>query len=102
MNLAIFAKRRQTKDGKTFFTYLSTLTNRSGETITVQVKFREGCGQPKPETCPRCITVDKKAANLSVREVLDDNGVTHIRNVLWVAAWNDGGAYVDHSLDDYD
>lgn len=102
MNLTIFAKRRQTKEGKTFFTYLSTLTNRSGESITVQVKFRDSCGQPKPETCPRCVVVDKSAANLNVKEVTDDNGVTHVRNVLWVSQWSDGGAYVDHSLDDYD
>ena len=41
MELTIFAKKRQSNDGRPFFTYLSTLTRKDGEEIKVQVKFRQ-------------------------------------------------------------
>ena len=65
MQITVFAKRRQTKEGKTFFNYLATLTSIYDEEIPCQVKFREGAGQPKPELCPMNIIFDKKDANFT-------------------------------------
>lgn len=103
MQITIFAKKRQTKEGKSFFTYLSTLTKRNGEEVPIQVKFREDAGQPKGENCPCNIIVEKADANLT-RRTYTDSETAEIResNVLWVSAWKPGDAYVDHSLDDYD
>lgn len=103
MEITIFAKRRQTNEGKTFFNYLSQLTNKSGEVIPVQVKFCDSCGQPRPEDCPCNIIVDKSDANMTTREYTD-NATAEIRlaRVLWVTKWAKGSEYVDHSLDDFD
>ena len=103
MIIAIFAKRRQTNDGKTFFNYLSTLHGKDGNDIPVQVKFRESAGAPKPEECPINIIVDKADANLSKREYIDETTAeTRVARTLWVTKWAKGEPYVDHSLDDFD
>lgn len=103
MQITVFAKRRQTKEGKTFFNYLATMVNRNGDEIPCQVKFREGAGQPKPELCPMNILFDKRDANFTTREYTDPN-TAEVRkaHVLWVSQWEQGSDYVDHSLDDFD
>lgn len=103
MNLAIFAKKRTTKEGKTFYSYLSTMTKKDGSDLTVTVKFRDECGSPKPENCPVNIIVDKEHANLSSRDyVREDTGETVKSYILWVSAWEMGAPFVDHSLDDFE
>ncbi len=102
MELTIFAKKKTTNEGKTFFAYLSTLTRKDGTKQSVQVKFRESCGAPKPELCPLNIKIDKTKANLSSREfVREDSGETITSFTLWVSAWENGAPYVDHSLDEF-
>lgn len=101
MIIAIFAKRCQTKEGKTFYRYLSTLTTKTGEEWPVQVKFREDCGAPKPDVCPVNIEVTKENCNLATREyTVEETGEVRKARTLWVTAWNKGPEYVDHSLDD--
>lgn len=107
MKMAIFAKQRTTVDEngkpKIFYTYLSTLIKKStGEAVPVQVKFREKCGAPDPDLCPRYITVDKKNANLTYEKYQNDDGETLEAAKLWITDWTDGGEYEDHSLDDFD
>lgn len=105
MLLNIFAKKRTTSEGKAFYSYLTTLTRKDGEQETVQVKFREGCGQPNGQDCPRVIEVNKEDANLVKRMVqVEKNGQTEEveSRTLWVSGWTDKGEYVDHSLDDYE
>ena len=116
MNLTIYAKKRQSADGRSFYTYLATMRKKDGTEDKVQVKFREECGQPKGDTCPCNIIVDKKDANLSARpySVLVPTGETNedgeaimreeerTGKELWVSKWKYGEAFVDHSLDDYD
>lgn len=103
MKIAVFAKRRQTKEGKVFFNYLSTITNKDGDVIPVQVKFREQAGVPRAEMCPRYIEFDKHDANLTTREYTDPN-TAEIRKTktLWISKWVDGGEYIDHSMDNFD
>ena len=76
MKVLVFAKKRQTKDGKNFTSYVSKLTKKNGEEITAGVKFREECGAPKAEECPWYIKINKTDANLAVRktEITTDEG----------------------------
>ena len=106
MELTIFAKQRQTKDGrKTFFSYLTRLTNKNtGETVTASVKFREMAGDPDPRECPMNIKVERGAVNLDTKEVpyeRDGQSGTIIQRTLWVSEWEPGTPYVDTSMDDY-
>lgn len=103
MELTIFAKKRNTKEGKTFYSYISTLTKKDGTSQTVGVKFRDECGEPKPDNCPCNIVVEKRDANLSRKDFIrEDTGEVAESLTLWVKDWKTGSAYVDTSLDDYD
>lgn len=103
MEISIFAKRCQSREGKTFYKYLSTLTTRTGERWPVQVKFREDCGTPKPDQCPMNIVVTKDQCNLSTREYTrEDTGEIGKTRTLWLNGWEPGSPYADHSMDDID
>lgn len=103
MEITIYAKKRTTAEGKTFFSYLSTLTRKDGTTQPVSVKFRDECGNPKPEKCPMNIKFDKGRANMATREFTrEDTGETDISYTLWVSRWEQGAPFVDHSLDDFE
>ena len=103
MEITIYAKKRTTTDGKSFFSYLSTLTRKDGTKQTVSVKFRDDCGSPKPEKCPMNIKFDKCDANMVTREfVREDNGEVGISYTLWVSKWEQDSPFVDHSLDDFE
>ena len=104
MKITVFAKKGQTSEGRVFWNYLSTLRNKAtGEDFVTQVKFRDECGAPKPETCPTNIEFDKKDANMVDRKYTDKEGVEQIAKTLWISAWkNSDDVYVDHSLDDFE
>lgn len=103
MEITIYAKRRNAADGKTFYSYLSTLTRKDGTQQTVSVKFRDEAGSPKPEKCPMNIKFDKVHGNLSTKEFIrNDTGETATSFTLWVSAWEPGTPFVDHSLDDFE
>lgn len=100
MQITVFAKKRTTKEGKTFYTYLTTLTKKNGETQTVGVKFREDCGAPKSFPCN--IVVEKGNCNLSTKSYANpDTGVQYTNNTLWISAWTNGTDYVDTSMDEF-
>lgn len=104
MELTIFTKKRQSRDGRNFDSYITRLTRKDGTEFTASVKFREECGSPKAENCPCNIIVDKADANLSSK-VIDKNdgsGDKFTAYTLWVSKWKNGSKYVDHSLDDID
>lgn len=103
MEIAIFSKKRTGRDGKTFYNYLSTLTRKDGTKQSVQVKFREACGNPKADACPMNIKVSKKNCNLSTRDfVREDTGDCGRAYTLWVSDWEIGSPYVDTSMDEFD
>lgn len=103
MEITIFAKKRATSEGKSFFSYLSTLTRKDGTKQTVSVKFRDDAGKPKPENCPMNIKFGKGDANLTHKEfVREDTGEPGISSTLWVSKWEPGTPFVDHSLDDFE
>ena len=103
MEITIYAKKRHAADGKTFYSYLSTLTRKDGTKQTVSVKFRDEAGNPKPEKCPMNVKFDKGNANIAIREfVREDTGEVGTSYTLWVSAWEPGALFVDHSLDDFE
>lgn len=103
MEITIYAKKRTTAEGKSFYSYLSTLTRRDGTKQTVSVKFRDECGNPKPENCPMNVKFDKGSANMATREfVREDTGEVGTSYTLWVSVWEPGTPFVDHSLDDFE
>lgn len=108
MKVLVFAKKRQTKDGRAFTAYVTKMTRKDGTDLTAGVKFREECGAPTLEECPCYIEVDKKNANLATRnrEIVDEE-TGEVRDVvqytLWVSDWDKSPEeYVDHSLDDFE
>ena len=102
MKLSIFAKKRQTRDGRIFHIYLTTLTRKDGSTVVAAVKFGPNCDAPVPAACPCNIIVDKENANFSSKRVLNkDTGEVIERNTLWVHQYAASSEYVDHSMDDF-
>lgn len=103
MEITIYAKKRNTADGKTFYSYLSTLNRKDGTKQTVSVKFREEAGNPKPELCPMNIKFDKVMGNMSTKEFIrEDTGESAMSYTLWISAWEPGTPFVDHSLDEFE
>ena len=105
MEITIYSKKRQTRDGKkTFYNYFSTLRRKSdGSELRVSVKFREDCGSPKGEECPQNIIIEKGNANLSKKELMrEDTGEMYEVHTLWINAWRPGAPFEDHSLDDFE
>lgn len=101
MEIAIFAKKKQTKTGKAFVTYLTTLTKKDGTTEKMRVKFRQDAGEP--ENCPVNIVVEKSDINIDKKMLTrEDTGEIFESKTLWVSKWSYGTPYVDTSLDEYD
>ena len=101
MKIAVFAKKRNTADGKKFYTFLSTLSRKDGTELTVSVKFPEDA-TPKPDDCPMYIDFDRKSANLAKKTfVREDTGEMCESYTLWVKRWTLAGEYIDKSLDDF-
>lgn len=106
MQIAVFGKKRTTKEGKSFNSYFSTLTKKSGEEVKCTVKFREDCGAPELKDLPMNIVFEQKDGNLSSKKytVLDENTGEMIEKTgftLWLNGWREGDPYVDHSLDEF-
>lgn len=103
MRVTVFAKKRTTAEGKIFYTFIGRLIKKStGEVVTVQLKFREECGSPKHELCPRVIEFEKKDSNYTETQIPRDDGSVILSRVVWISKWKDIGAYVDKSMDDFD
>lgn len=103
MELSVFAKKRNTQEGKIFYSYLTTMTKKDGTELTVSLKFRDECGSPKPDNCPLNIIVEKSDANLVSKDFTrEETGETGKLYTLWISKWVEGAPYVDHSLDDFE
>ena len=101
MRLEVFGKQRTNKDGKSFITYMSRITNmKTGETIPVQIKFIIGVEVPKE--LPIVINIEKKNANLVKENWENETGEAGVKNVLWISAVKSYEKYIDHTLDDFE
>ena len=103
MEITIFAKKRQTSDGrKSFYTYLTTLTKKDGSPVTCAVKFTGDAEAPDPLSCPMNIVVRKEDCNLSKEDYMDKNNEKHTAFRLWVKRFEPGTPYIDHSMDEFE
>lgn len=103
MKIGVFAKKRTSRDNRPFTSYIGRLVKKDKTEVTVSINFREECGAPKPEQCPMFIEVEKKDANLVIKEVVkEDTGDVITSRVLWVSKWKPAGEFIDHSLDEYE
>ena len=103
MKITVFAKKKQTAEGKNFYTYLTTLHKKDGSELVAQVRFTEEAGSPDPKNCPMNIEFNKAAGNISKREYArEDTGEIMTAHTLWIKAWKEGEPYVDTSLDDFE
>ena len=105
MILNIFSKAIAGDKG-VFYNYFTKLTDKEGNELSCKVKFRQECGAPKGDSCPRVIEVDKHDANLVKKTITYiPKNETEEKEVeertLWVSSWKDKGEYIDHSLDDF-
>lgn len=101
MRLEVFGKKRTNKEGKTFTTYLSRITNiKTGEIISVQIKFRLTAELPKE--VPVVMNIDKKYCNLIKEDWKNEDGEIGVKYILWVTKVKSYEPYVDRSLDDYE
>lgn len=100
MIVTVFSKTKQTKEGKKFTAYIGRLVKKDGTEMTAGVHFKD---IDAPKTCPCCINVEKKNANMQHRDyVREDTGEMSTTYDLWITAWAPGPEYVDHSLDDFE
>lgn len=105
MTITLFRKKVTPKNGnKPFNKYITTLTNKQGENVYCDVRFNDGVDLPKEFPC--IIEIDKKNANMSIKNntVTDEQGEekTYIRHTLWINAIKKVSPYIDHSLDDFE
>ena len=110
MKLTIFSKKLTSKDGRTFYRYITTLKRKaedgSIEEVTTSVKFREECGAPKGDACPMNIIVDKEDCNYreKVETYHDQDGEeqAYLNKTLWISGWTESPEkYVDTSMDQF-
>lgn len=102
LNVTLFAKRRQTKEGKQFYNYITTLTAKStGERVSCRVRFSDSDNGVKADECPCNIIVTK--GNMQTRTITrEDTGEDMTVYTLWVHEWHYSDVpYEDHSLDDF-
>ena len=97
ITITVFAKRRQTADGKKFSTYLTTLP---GDERAVKVKFREYCVAPD---CTSNIDLTNGECNMSKENYTDVvTGELKSVPVLWISKWSySKDEYRDTSMDKY-
>ena len=102
MKITVYAKKRISREGKPFYNFLATLTRKDNTPQTVTVRFRDEGGSPRPEHCPMNIIVNRADANLTAKDYTRKDGTPGKSYTLWISKWEQGEAYVDHSLDDFD
>ena len=102
MKITVYAKKRSTKDGKTFYTYISKLPKKDGSTVTASVMFPED-NKPKPDACPCNIEFKHENANLDRKTDVAEDGNVYERNTLWLKKFEfSAEKFVDTSLNEFE
>lgn len=106
MTITVFKKKVTPKNGnKPFNKYITTLTNKQGESIYTEIRFADGVTIPKDFPC--VLDIEKSKANLSkksntVTDKETGKEKTYTRYTLWVNEIEKVSEYIDHSLDDFE
>lgn len=100
--ITLYAKKRNTKDGRVFYSYLTTLTKKDGTPCTCAVRFVTPAVAPEASDCPMNIMIDKADCNMAVEKYTNEKtGEVRDSFRLWVRKYEQGSPYVDHSMDDF-
>lgn len=98
MQLTIFGKPQQGEKNN-WTKYLTKLKLKSGDVVTAQVLFTEGC---KPPRITPCNIIVKPGTDMSAPEkaYLDNEGKKKMKRVCYIRDYEPGEEYVDHTCDD--
>lgn len=101
VTLTIFAKKRNTKEGREWVSYLTQLKKKDGTTQTMTVKFKDD--EPDLDMCPLNIDVEKSDMNISQKKYETEDGSEAVGYTLWVKNWSESAEqWLDTSLDDFE
>lgn len=104
MKTTIFAKKIKTKDGKTFFNFVTTLEKKDGSKQYMKVMYsgKDKNKSFEPDMCPLVIEFNKDDANISTTVYTSNEGEEKKRYTLWLKDYKiSDEKFVDHSLDDF-
>ena len=102
MEITIFAKKVQTKGGKTFDRFTTRLTKKDGTVVGAVVKTCKGAKAFDGNDCPMNIEIPTGAGSMSKEQYMNRDGIMCDSYTLWVREWSKGSEYVDTSLDEFD
>ena len=104
MKTTVFAKKVKMNDGKTFFTFVTSLEKKDGSKQYMNVMYSGDDKNKKfdSEDCPLVIEFDKANANISSTTYTSKEGEERKRYTLWLKDYTvSEEKYVDHSLDEF-
>ena len=104
MKTTVFAKKVKTNNGKTFFTFVTSMEKKDGSKQYMNVMYSGDDKNKKfdPEDCPVVIEFDKANANVGSTTYTTKEGEERKRYTLWLKDYTvSEEKYVDHSLDDF-
>ena len=104
MKTTVFAKKVKTNDGKSFFTFVTSLDKKDGSKQYMNVMYSGDDKNKKfdSEDCPVVIEFDKNRANVSCKSGTTKDGKEWKHYTLWLKDYTvSEEKYVDHSLDDF-
>lgn len=104
MKTTVFAKKVKTNDGKSFFTFVTSLPKKDGTSQYMKVMY-SGKDKNKSfdsDSCPVVIEFDRKNANISTTIYTTKEGDKRNCYTLWIQDYKvSDEKFVDHSLDDF-
>lgn len=104
MKTTVFAKKVKTNDGKSFFTFVTSLKKKDGTKQYMKVMYSGDDKNKKfdSEDCPVVIEFDRDKANISTTTYTTKDGEERKSYTLWLKDYTvSEEKYVDHSLDDF-
>lgn len=104
MKTTVFAKKVKTNDGKSFFTFVTSLEKKDGSKQYMNVMYSGDDKNKKfdSEDCPVVIKFDRNNANISTTTYTTKDGEERKRYTLWLKDYTvSEEKFVDHSLDEF-
>lgn len=99
MNVSVFKRIVQGRNGISFPVYTAKLTKKTGENVFARCHFNKSC--KIPESFPTVIKVEQGDANTSTTTYTGKDGAEHEQLHLWIKNYSSEEHYIDHVLDDF-
>lgn len=102
MQITVFKKLRNKKEGGTFDVYITRLKRKTGSFQSMEVKCRKTCANLGVLSMPANIIIDTSQCNIAVREFVNSDGELKKAYQLWIGGWEKSkDEYKDTSMEDY-